>query len=220
MNFIILADRYKKGMKSKGPVGLIRLNKKYNVFERQYNVIRKHFPKSKIVYVYGFDAKKVETYFHNKKKKFYNTKIIYNENYENSGYIKSLGVAKEYMNNDFFILSGETVFCTEVFKDFKKKGSSQIFVNQKEKHKLGCVINADQTISNIAFDINNYLMDIYYVHKNNSSALKQYCENEKYKNYFIFEIFNKMIDEGFGFQASVYSKKNISSKIDKKRVSL
>lgn len=220
MNFIILADKYKRGMKSKGAVGLFRLNQRYNMFEHQYNIIRKNFKKYKIIYIYGFDNKKVESYFHSNKKKFNNVHLVCNGSYAKYGCLYSLSQASDYMNNDFFILNGDSVFKSEVFKDFKPSGCSQIYVNPKEKYKLGCVIDENSLISNIAFDINNYLMDIFYIHKKDSAALKEYCQMEKYRNYFIFEILNKMIDNGNNFKANICTKKNMSSKINKAKVNL
>lgn len=215
MNFIIIADKYKRGMKSKGAVGLIKLNQRYNIFEKQYNVIRKNFKRHKIIYIYGFDNKKVESYFDNNKKKFSNVQLVYNDSYADYGCVYALSKAIPYMNNDFFILNGDSVFKSEVFSSFKPSGCSQIYVNPKEKYKLGCVINDNQLISNIAFDIDNYLMDIFYIHKKDSKSLKEYCQIEKYRNYFIFEVLNKMIDNGNQFKANICSKKNMSSKINK-----
>lgn len=213
MNFIILADRYIKGMKSKGGTGLVKVNSRYNLFETQYKIITKNFKNAKIIYVYGFDSKKIAHFFD--KKKYTNVIPVLNENYEKYNNTYSLSLAKKYMDKDFFVLFGYSIFKKEIFQDFTQN-HTQVFVNNKTKNHIGCVIN-DETVNHICFDLTNYLMDIYYVSKKDSPLMKELSTTPKYKNCFIFELLNKMIDLGVEVKPTIKNYKNINIKISKEK---
>lgn len=217
MNFIILADKYHKGMKSKGCVGLIKVNARINVFEHQYRLIKEQFKRSKIIYVYGFDHKKMASFINEKNYK--DVKTIYNSRYEEYNYTHSLSLAQEYMNKGFFILFGDTIFKKNIFNNAPNK-NSQIFINNKQKNTLGCIIDQNQSIHNISFDLDNYLMDIYYINKKDSQLMQSLVINPKYKNYFVFEIINKMIDHGIQFSPNIKNQKNLFSKINQSKIKL
>lgn len=214
MNFIILADKYQKGMKSKGCVGLIKLNNRLNVLEYQYRLIKSNFEKSKIIYVYGFDNKKMNAYI--EKKNLVDFVAINNDLYEQHNYVYSLSLAAKYLEKDCFILFGDTIFKKDIFNDFNKN-ISQIYINKKEKNKLGCIIDDTSFVKNISFDLENYLMDIYFIAKKDTNKLINIITKPKYKNYFLFEAINQIIDSGTEFKANVKNKKNITSKINKIR---
>lgn len=217
MNFIILADKYQKGMKSKGCVGLIKVNTRLNAFDQQYRLIKNSFKKSKIIYVYGFDHKKMLSYIETKK--YDDLIMIYNEMYENYNYAHSLSLAQKYMDKDFFILFGDSIFKKEVFEK-QNNQNSQIYINKKQKNALGCILDKNQLIHNISFDLDNYLMDIYYISKKDSTVMKNIVSNPKFKNCFIFELINKMIDNGINFSANMKNKKDIFSKINKTKIKI
>jgi CTP:phosphocholine cytidylyltransferase-like protein len=217
MNFIILADKYQKGMKSRGCVGLIKVNTRLNAFDHQYRLIKNNFKRSKIIYIYGFDHKKMTSYIYEKNYK--DVVTIYNDMYEEYNYTYSLSLAQEYMAKDFFIIFGDTIFKKEVFKN-QRNANSQIFINKKQKNTLGCILDENQVIHNISFDLDNYLMDMYYINKKDSAAMKNIVMNPKYKNCFVFEIINKMIDSGINFSANIKNKKDLSSKINKIKVKI
>lgn len=211
MNFIILADKYQKGMKSKGCVGLIKVNQRNNVFQHQYKIIKYYFPSAKIIYVYGFDSKRFVTFLN--EYDYPDVVSIYNDKYEELNYSYSLSLASRYFNKNCFILFGDTIFKKEIFADFNINQGSQIYLNKKEKNKLGCVLDKEHIVHNISFDLDNYLMDIYFIHKQEIDMIQNLTNNPKYNNCFLFEIINKMIDNGAKFKGISKNKKDISSKL-------
>ena len=213
MNFIILADKHIKGMKSKGGTGLVKVNSRYNLFETQYKIINKNFKNAKIIYVYGFDGKKMSNFFETKK--YSNVIPIYNENYEKYNNAYSLSMAEKYMQKEFFVLFGYSIFKKEIFETFSFE-DSQIFLNNKMKNNLGCIVNND-LVNHICFDFSNYIMDIYYISKKDSKLMRQLCTTSKYRNCFIFELLNKMIDLGVGVKPVIKNYKNINIKISKEK---
>jgi choline kinase len=189
MNIIILGDKYQKRMKSKGCCGLIKYNNQ-PIVVHQYKTINKYFPEAKIVYVCGFDSKRLVSYV--KKHLPSNIDILYNKNYDKLNYAYSLYLAKDYLNDDCIILFGDKTF-NNIFKGFDTQFGSQIFVNTKQKSKLGCIIDENK-VYNICYDLDNYLLETYFVCKRDTSLLKTILDNKLNHNCFVFEIINKMID--------------------------
>lgn len=206
MNFIILADKYQKKMKSKGSLGLLKINTRTNMIDYQYKQIKSFFPKAKIIYVYGFDHKKIENFLIEKNYK--DLIELYNPDYEKYNFTHSLKIASDYLDKECIITFGDVAFKAEIFKNFDKKNGSQIFINKKQKHNIGCVIN-DNHIMNISFDLDNYLSQIYYLGKKDAKVLQTLIIEEKLKNYFVFEIINKLIDNNIIFTPFIKNNKNL-----------
>lgn len=205
MNIIILADKYQKRMKSKGCVGLIKYNNK-NILFHQYKTIKHIFPNANIVYIYGFDHKRLISYVNKNIFDYPNIRFIYNSAYDQYNNVYSLNLAKEYLNDDCILLFGDHIIKPSIFENFKITTQSQIFINSKIKTRLGCVVSHNN-ISNICYDLDNYLSEIYFISKNQISALKDLISNPNNYNYFIFEVLNKMIDSNHSFIPFVTNQK-------------
>jgi choline kinase len=190
MNFIILGDKFQKRMKSRGCVGLITVNNK-SIIQHQYDSIKKCFPSSNIIYVYGFENRKFNSFIDKNNIKN-NIHSVYNEYYDtyNQGY--SLNLVKEFFNKECFILLGDNILNYKIFHNFKNH-NSQVFINVKQKNALGCVINHN-CINNISYDLDNYISDIYYLSGEHALLLQKLIESPKHYNYFLFELINKLID--------------------------
>jgi choline kinase len=206
MNFIILADKYQKGMKSKGGLGLLKLNTRTNMIDHQYKQIKSTFPKAKIVYVYGFDHKRIQNFF--KEKNYKDIIEIYNPHYDKYNFTYSLKLAVDYLNKDCIITFGDVAFKSNVFKTFNKSNGSQVFINKKQKHKIGCTI-IDNYIAHISFDLDNYLSQMYYIAKKDIGDFRELVIEDKFKNYFLFEIINKLIDKNVTFHPFIKNNKNL-----------
>lgn len=193
MNFIILGDKFQKRMKSKGCVALIKTHNK-TVLHHQYNIIKTSFPKAKIIYIYGFEGKRFLSFLHKNNNIYADIIPIYNINYstKNTGY--SLYLASKYLNENCMIIFGENLLHKKSFTNFQPGKESQIFINKKEKNNLGCIINKNK-IENIAYDLDNYLSEIYYISKSHASILQKTLNNATYHNCFLFELINQLIDK-------------------------
>lgn len=191
MNFIILGDKFQKRMKSRGCVGLIKLNNKA-ILQHQYKTIKAAFPSANIIYVYGFESKKFINFI---------SKItppidiipIHNSSFDEYNNAYSLSLVTEYLNDNCCIIFGDNILGPQLFQKFDINNGSQVFINKKNKSRLGCIIN-DNRVENISYDLDNYLCDIYYLNKNHAQLLKKFISNNRYHNYFLFELINKIID--------------------------
>lgn len=192
MNIIILADKYQKRMKSRGCVGLIKLQNK-NILHHQYNTLTNRFPLSKIIYVYGFDNKRLLSYIDKNNQLYEQLICIHNNMYDQYNNAYSLYLAKEYLDDDTLIMFGDKVITHSTFKRFKHSQFSQIFVDNKSQSKLGCIIH-NNTVENICYDLDNSLSEIYFISKDQAADLKNLVSNPILHNCFIFELLNKMID--------------------------
>jgi CTP:phosphocholine cytidylyltransferase-like protein len=213
MNIIILGDKYQKGMKSKGCVGLIKYNNRSIILDNQYHTLKNIFPKSNIVYVYGFDGKRFINFI---KKHDYDISLIYNENFDKFNSAYSLLVAKKFLDSETLIVSGNTLIKASLFSAFHEKDKSHIFVSKNEKvSNIGCVLTKN-TVENISFDLSNTLYDMFFLSRTDSILVSNLLSQNKYNNYFIFEIFNKLIELGSKVNASVSNTKIKSQTVVKK----
>lgn len=212
MNCIIIADKPHKGRKTKGWNGLAQVNKREILVSNQLRVISKKFPKSKIIYVYGFDAKKASNYFDQLNKK--NVIGVYNHEFDIFGEINSFGHVIEYLNQDCLILTGSMVLTPSMFDNFtKSKNRSKIFINSKQENELGCILNENGNIQHICYGLENYLTGMYYISSGDIPIFKQIISNYTYRNHFLFEAINKMIDLHTAFSPIISSRKIHSQSI-------
>lgn len=198
MNFIILADKYNKGSKSKGCSGLILKNNK-TMIKQQTSAILSAFPQAKILYIYGYDQKRINNYislnYKNKKEKL---RLIHNPNYATNGFGCSLLSAKNYFNESAVIMFGNTVVTKSMLQKIKDK-VPQVFLSKTTETKLGCVIT-DGFVENLSYGLTNYVYGIYHLPKQEMSMIDGILDTKIAKNMFIFEIINLLIDKKIQFE--------------------
>jgi len=194
MNFIILGDKFQKRMKSKGCVGLIKINQK-NILQLQYRNIKKTFPTAKIIYVCGFESKKLLSFIEKYKDQFPDLVGVYNRNYEIYNNAYSLYLALSQCDEECCILFGDNILDYKHLGHINQTSGCKALIDKQMKNKLGCIINQDHNIENICYDLDNYLCEVYYIPKNYIDLIKKMLENKTYHNYFIFEFINKLIDQ-------------------------
>lgn len=189
---LIIADSFKKGMKSQGCAGLLKHSSKETLLQQQYRTIKAVFPKSKIVYVYGFDSKKLSMVL---KDKYSNICSVYNHKYEEYNHGYSLYKSKHLLSghNKCLITLGYDPIDKHILKNLKQsKGSSAALVD--DNTKLGCIMHNDGTIHHIFYDLHNQIGDTYMIHKNEINILLGLLNDQSTHNMFLFELMNKVIN--------------------------
>lgn len=193
MNCIIIGDKYQRGMKSKGCMALMKSSKKGTVLDNQYELLNNIFNNIDITYVYGFDAKKLLDAVQEKN---YHIDMIYNESHDKYNEAFSIGLVNEKLNNNTLIVLGHQILTSRILKKLKDFNRSGVFVYSSDaKSKIGCVM-LNHKITTLNFGLDNQIHDIYYLNKESSIALKKLIQTQKYNNYFLFELLNKLIDQG------------------------
>ena len=192
MNFIIMGDRFQKRMKSKGCTALIKVNNK-TIIDNQYKCIKKFFPKSNIIYVSGFESKRLISHIDKNKHKYSDLKIVTNNKYQDYNYGYSLALIKDALNTDGFITFGDNILNTKVFKNFDTKSGSQVFIQNNERTDLGCVVTED-TVEHISYELTNYIANIYYLSAADMQNIQKILSIDTYYNVFIFELINLLIE--------------------------
>lgn len=189
MNFIILGDKFQKGMKSKGCAGLIKIAGEQNIFDQQYKIITKYFPSAHIIYIGGFESKKIENFIH---KNYSNVVFINNLRFEDTNDCYSLSLISDFLIDDCFITFGYSTLNKKLFEKFDMSLGSQIFLTNNIT-SIGCIIQNNR-VENISFDLPNHMDDLYYISSKDIHYLKNIAMNKQYHNYFIFELLNNLID--------------------------
>lgn len=192
MNFIILGDKFQKRMKSKGCAGLYKI-KNQTLIEKQYNTIKNKFPNCKIIYISGFEGKKLTNYIDKHKTKYHDLILINNKQYDKYNHAHSLSLASKHLDTDCMICFGDKILSKSLFKNFDTTLGSQVFIDIDTKNSLGCIVY-DGRIQNISYDLPNYLVDMFYLSKNHTMVIKKILSSKMYYNYFVFEILNQLID--------------------------
>jgi choline kinase len=182
-------------MKSKGCVGLFKSGNDYLII-KQYKMLKKIFPKAKIIYVYGFEHKKLLIALDEYPEIKQDIELVYNPDYDLYNYGASLHLVREYLNDDVIIMFGDAIIDKSLFVKFDlKQKTSQIIINNQSNNKLGCVVN-QLKIENIFYDLDNRIEEIYLLCKQDAMILINFLnsKSQAIKNMFIFEIINKLID--------------------------
>lgn len=194
MNCIIIGDKYQKGMKSKGCSALMKTNKQSTIIDNQYDTLTSVFSEPNITYVYGFDSKRLLDFIEQKN---YNIDMVYNKDYERYSDGYSLSLVLDRLDDDVLILLGYQTLRNKIFKKIHslKKDSAVFIANNMSDPKIGCVIH-NNNVTTFNFGLNNYIYDIYYINKQCAKYLKTILQTNKYSNYFLFELLNKLLDNG------------------------
>ena len=199
MNCIILGDKFQKGMKSKGCSALLKINKKLNVLNNQYSVLKEIIPNINITYVYGFDGKRLLEYYTNNA---LNISLVLNEKYNLHNQVFSLSLANHLFQDSVLVVDGYKQLNKKIFKKFDQDNGSQIFITNninKDNYVPGCTA-IDNKIEYFSYDLDNNIANIYYFSKADASAIQNLLTQEKYYNSFIFEILNRAIENGIHFK--------------------
>lgn len=198
MNCIILGDKYQKGMKSKGCAALTKINKHDNILDNQYKILNKCYNSPSISYIYGFDAKKLLDFVEQNN---YLIDMVYNSNYEKHNESFSLSLVWDKLDKETIIIMGHQKITMQMMKKISKNpNDSMVFCSKTDdKNRLGCSIN-ENTITTFNFGLDNQIYSIYYLSRECSVYLRDIVSELDYKNYFLFELLNKIIDKGISIK--------------------
>lgn len=198
----ILSYEITKGMKSFGPIGLLKSNNNpKELVLHQIDTIYKLFRDTDISIITGFGHDKIQ------KKIPKDVKVILNENFliSNQGYAFKLIIGSYNFNNydGIFITPIETIIKCNKTK-IPSLDKSWIISQKNKKHKdnakfLGSVTNHSDEIEYIFYDVGDRCWSgSVYICNNDLLRIANNIDGY-YDNMFLFEIINKSISQNVGY---------------------
>jgi len=215
----ILAYEIKKGMKSFGPIGLVKTSPNATeLINKQIKILDKLFD-GKIYVCTGFGTEKLL-------RKIVNEDVIdiYNPQFleKNHGYAIKMLLKKIKLDDSpgLFILNGDTLPKKFEPKDYNKSWLLAKKRNGKIKHEepVGFTLqeNTDK-ISYMFYGIGDYVWNEgIYICKKDWQSLREGINDRYYDNMFLFEILNAAIADGLISLTFLKLNKNSDSIIVKK----
>jgi choline kinase len=201
VDIIILGAKPIKGMKSLGAFSNIKINKYQNILDSQVYNLKKKLNVNNIIYVGGFQSSKI---YESK-----NINIIENNQYDIKNNAFSLKLALQHIESDYvLILFNKILFSHKIFNRFDYD-SSTVFINDNDSntYNIGCILNDNDSIENLFYNLPNKTCGIYGLAKSELDILKSIDIND---NFFIFEVINEIISSGGEFRSKyIENPKNI-----------
>lgn len=188
ISFIIIASLPIKGMKTVGNVGLLTYNKT-TILDKHISNIKEKYPKSEIVVVGGFEAKKIKKII----SKYKNIKFIQHKITDRSNEVESFYKALSQIKyNKAVVFNVATIFSKILLSklNLKHKNSCVILNTNKDfNSNLGAIINKDKKIENIFYNLPNKIANIYYLTNDHIDYAKS-IESDILYNKYVFELIN------------------------------
>ena len=200
MLIIIPSAGIGKRMRSHGPKATIQLNENETVISRQIDILKKTFPKSKIVVVVGFQKEK----FENIKNAF----VVENDEYENTNVSFSVNLALQKFNcNSALIIYGDLVFTKDIFINMPSNKSWICLDNQQNQRSNEVGINiVNNKAVYFSYGLQNKWGQIVFLKGFELESFKLIASKKNSKRKFCFELFNEIIDMNGEFECYINKK--------------
>jgi len=192
---VIAAAGLGKRMKMSGPKAAIKISDSETVIERQIRLFKKFFPSYKIVVVIGSAKEKMEKILNNK------VEIIINNDFDSSNTAWSIKQAIEKENiSNLILCCGDLVFNESMISKIITDFSCVVLdINNIDRSsEVGCNIT-NCKLNHINYGLNPKWSQIAFLKKEEINILQKILKKSKVKNWFFFELMNKIIDMGGSF---------------------
>lgn len=194
---IIPASGFGRRMKSYGSKSLIDLPNDTNVLGRQLSLLKEVFPKSEIILTTGFQSDKVLKFADK-----FNIKSVENHFYEETSVLYSLGLALRVVSySDIFIIYGDLVFERSVIENLIFDRSF-IVTGPMQADCIGTNIDEKNEICHFGYGLPNKWCQIAFIESKSLPMFKTAATKKDNAKLYPFEIFNKMLDQGYKFRNS------------------
>lgn len=206
---ILLLPEITKGMKSVGSKALLKINKNTTVIDYQIQYIKKFYKNTHIFILTGFDHDRIE-----KKIRCYSDiTLVYNPDYEisNQGQslINYLKIYGEEIKNSLIINNGVLLKeklninheLSTIYTIHKPKDGFDVGINQPIKN--------NDNISYLFYDLPLQWSECVFLNKDAQNALIHLSNKYQYKNLFLFELINKLLENHININHMSINKKNI-----------
>jgi choline kinase len=184
-------------MKSYGPKSLIELPGNHNVISRQIDLLASAYPHAEIIVTLGFGAEQVIKYLPR------SVKVVENELYAETNVARSIGMGLRVANHSHvLIVYGDLVFTSEAIDGLAGLKSS-ILVDKSGQigaGEVGATIVGGK-ITHLAYNLPTKWAQILYLTGTELELFKKFAWDKDRRNWFGFEVLNKVLDAGGSFKA-------------------
>ena len=195
-------------MKSYGPQSLIKINGE-TLIDRQISLIQGIFPKAKIAIISGFMSEKIMNSVPD------SIMNLENPMYYNTNVIKSISVALR-ANQDcknLLVVLGDLYFNSHAISKINLKRSSLTLSDVMSNEEVGCIVDANNNVSNLMYDLPKKWSQIAYFKGKELNLFKKYALSKNNNTKYMFESINYILENN-GKMEGVYSPDIISYDID------
>jgi choline kinase len=191
LSIIIPAAGDGKRMRSYGPKSLLNVGNE-DIINRQIRILREQYPKSEIIIVVGFQSDQVI------KKLPKGIKIVENELYNDTTPIRSIQMGLRVSTHEnILILNSDLIFNHEALYSITSDNSCAIIdsMDRIKSEEIGVII-IDGKVSHFGYGLKPKWAQIIFINGNELSLFKKNIEENSKKNIYIFEVLNKVIEQG------------------------
>ena len=188
---IIAAAGAGRRMRSYGPKSLLPIKGK-TILSRQLEQIKTKIPNARIILVCGFEADKVMDYVQE------DIITLENENYSSTNITRSVSIALRAVRTDrVLILCGDLVFPNGTLKYLDFNNSCIIAnKNDSQSSEVGCIITSEGYVANMMYDLEVKWGQMIYLQDSILATFKKLVFDRNNRKLFLFEVINKLIDNG------------------------
>ena len=195
VTFILLCDMPGHRMKSYGSTSLVEIQNK-KLIDLQIEAIKSKFKTYELILCTGFDAENLYKYIRYYYKKE-NIRMVENQLFNTTNSCESLRLClNNTRNSKIFILNGNLMFNNNIFDNLTLDNNFiMIEKSPMENLEIGANINENNLVEYMSFGATNIWSEILFLSESKSiECLKNLLGNIEYKNKFIFEAINDIIN--------------------------
>lgn len=193
-SIIITCGGIGRRMKSYGPKSLIDLPNDTNILGRQISLLKEQFPKAEIILTTGFQSEKVLKFADK-----FNVKSVENHYYEETSVLYSIGLALRVVSyTNILIIYGDLVFERPVIDLTLDR--SFIVTGKMPDDCIGTNIDEKNEICHFGYGLPNKWCQIAFIDSKSFLTFKTAATKKDNAKLYPFEIFNKMLDQGYKFK--------------------
>ena len=182
-----------KRMKSYGPKALIPIKYGQNILQRQLSIMDETLVSYNLILICGFEAEKMISSSPAGAIK------VENELYEDTNIARSVAIGLRSIPNcdRLLLVNGDLVFSKNAISSIDYSRSSILASNDyMSDNEVGCIVNSRGNLENMMYDLPKKWAQIAYFQDKELDMLRSIACNRKNRKMFMFEIINKIIEEG------------------------
>ena len=202
VSIIIPGAGHGRRMKSYGPKPLFKLSDEVRLIDHQYRMIKENVvDEHEIIFVGGFKHERVIRHTRDM-----DIKHVHNDRHAETNVVDSLRIGIEAAKFDVIVVIYGDLYFNRGTIDNIDYDHTSILCNAEggwmSPKEVGCTID-NGLVEHVLYDLDNKWAQVGTFVRGELAMLKKMIGNNKYRNYFLFEIMNEMIDRGASIKAII-----------------